>query len=642
MFQMANGALLEGVVISGATGVSGVGVSVPTGVASCQVHGSRVRKCTTGFLCTGPNTVGLFQKCFAENIDAVNPVGIGFRATAGGIMGMAICATNGDIATVTPVGVGFQADGNDGASTGSQIFSGVVSAQIITTGFNCFGSSGITSLIRLTGGEIVVALSNGVDIGTDATVELYGVSITGSVGNDVRLTTSSSKFIGLGNKIRSDRIRIDNVGAQIIGASLSETPGDNAVSIRGEFHVGSVDEPSESAFGGGDSHTRGMTVFRTNAAESLFTNITTDVLLPDDGNTASVDLSTIGDKIYIGGSFAAFPGIKIIVDTGLASGTVAWEYWDGSAWVEYRIMSSQTNSPYVPFNMTSLGTGNFQYRFGDIVNPKVPLKPGMVFQSSTSPWVTSASANSAWSSVVVNRVTSFWVRIRVVIAILPNPLVLDQIKLHTNRTEINGDAWMEYFGSGRSVSCISGLSLGSINLVGIDAPTDVNISSADNLRIGRIENVFPNATTSRIGWAFELGSDVDTSYPLIFEWRWFRIAGNTQNVRWVVRWGYTRDVDLDAGAVSNIFTDSNGPATGGNEQEIQTTQSVGGVNKQVSAYVNIDISGVRQPNFTTTGDLLWITLERAGSATGDNFNNTAYLAFVSGKWLIWNNGHFTD
>ncbi len=298
------------------------------------------------------------------------------------------------------------------------MFMGTVQAQLCTRGFLC--ETGAT--IRLTGGEVVACITAGVEVGSTGTVEMYGVSISSSIALDINLTSATASFFGAGNKIRSDLVGLVS-GATFVGVSVSETPSDTSVTIRGELHVGTVDEPSETALGGGDSHTQGMTVLRT-SDDIAFTDITSFVLFPADSSTAIAFNSTaVGERLYIGGSFARFSGLKKTL-TVAASPTatlsqVSWEFWNGALWTSFETMSTDSDFPYTPHGCEAFRLNGSQFRFA-------PL-PG-------------------WVTTTIDGVVSFWVRATIAGSPLVTNPVLDQIKLQTNHTEINQDGFIEFFG----------------------------------------------------------------------------------------------------------------------------------------------------------------------------------------------------
>lgn len=255
------------------------------------------------------------------------------------------------------------------------------------------------------------------------------------------------------------------INAPVIGTTLDINPYEPTQRVLGEFSVGFPGRGYESIFGKGDSHTLGMTVFFFDNSATAYTNVTNLVKVPDGVNQLTLfpDLTATGvnDAIYIGGSIETFPGLKIdTTTTPLPSGgnvnltdppsyAWKWEYWDGAAWIEFRICTTLSTPPYMPFGRDSFLLGETHVRFSPINKPSDPFDgPGITYlpvQSST-PWVKSTGVkHNDWTQRIVNGVNSYWVRLR-----LTNPSgltrspVIDRIKLHTNRIEIDPDGYLEF------------------------------------------------------------------------------------------------------------------------------------------------------------------------------------------------------
>src|SRR3990167_4236461 len=103
-----------------------------------------------------------------------------------------------------------------------------------------------------------------------------------------------------------------------------------------------------------------------------------------------------------------------------------------------------------------------------------------------------------------------------------------------------------------------------------------------------LENRFVADTIDRNGWAFETPADMDTSYPLLLEWRWYGDGGTSGvSVRWTIKWGYSKDYDLDTSSISSLFTGTAGPTTAPNEKNVVFTQNVPALNKQLVSFISI-------------------------------------------------------
>lgn len=636
VFQMSSFSSLEGISIEGANGVGGIGVHVPIGTIDANVTGCQVTDCDTGFQVTGPGSAYL-QNDVAENISATKICNIGFKVTGGASVGSVICIARGDVLSNTPMTVGFMCEGNDGVSRGSGMFGGSCTAILCLTALKLSGSNSLPTTISWSGSAILFSVLTAVDINTDGVAELYGTTISNSIGLDVRLRSSSSKFIGSGNKVRSDKIQFDNVNAKMIGQSLSDITGHNSISVGGTLSIGNISNPSKFYVGGGEDHIQGLKIFKTNAAESSYTDVTSILTLDDSNTTTLFPTGTIDDKLYIGSQFTQFPGIEITnvtIISPITVGIIIWEYWNGTSWKKFRVMT--TNENHTALCQTTFDhTGELYVRFGDIISPSPSIKSGVNLVSTNSEWI-STTVPVAWTQTTINGVFAYWVRIRTTSNLTVNP-VIDKINLQTHSTKINTDGFLEYFGRGRVYKKIQNIN--ALVDSGIDAPVSDEIGISDNLSI-KYQSKFRSSYLAKKGWIFELHSDTDTSFPILFEWKWHANGGGNPNtnIKWAVRWGYSRDYDADTSSLSDIYENFGGSTTATVEKEIIIEQSPGIKRKQLSSFVALDISLTLPINSQGFGDLIFLVLERRGNE--DSSTLDAYLSNVSLKYLSWNEGRY--
>ena len=218
----------------------------------------------------------------------------------------------------------------------------------------------------------------------------------------------------------------------------------------------------------------------------------------------------------------------------------------------------------------------------------------------------------------------YWIRIRIDSAITTSP-TFEQVKVHSNRTEMNADGYIEFFGKARPFRRLP-WDAGLLQ-AGPDSPQNQDLFVSDNLDRGYIENNFEDGNTDRVGFNTYLPADCDTSSPIRFAWTVTSDASGG-NTRWIVRWGYTADGD-------NVYhTDGLAPGTGPNEQEIITVEEMPSSSYvQATFYVDIDISVLCPNREGSFGDLLWITLERTGGNGADSHGGDVALINVLPRYL---------
>lgn len=337
--------------------------------------------------------------------------------------------------------------------------------------------------------------------------------------------------------------------------------------------------------------------------------------------------ATNNDALYIGCTIGIpFPGIKITlsapltVSTGTASTALAWEYWNGGAWVTLPIMSTLSGTPYTNYGMQTFaysttiinpGDKSYQYRFGYI---------------------------PSWATTTVNGVLAYWVRARLITAanITQIPVVV-QVKLHTNRTEINDDGYMEYFGVARPRRSIL---IGTERLFAtqsITAPTS-NILAA----VGGAPTI--TATIPNSGWGgaggntdtaatflWQPSAEIDTSLPLMLKAIMSKPNGNPGgNTIWNLYYAFTSN--------GNTIGDPTGGG-GGSATLLQTgniTIAVPlGSRIQFSGEISLDITGL---NPTTQN--VWIQINRLASNGGDTYNSIVYVHNITVSYASWTPGGY--
>ena len=139
----------------------------------------------------------------------------------------------------------------------------------------------------------------------------------------------------------------------------------------------------------------------------------------------------------------------------------------------------------------------------------------------------------------------YWMRIRypdgTAVTQLP---VFEQFRLHTNRTELQEDGWIQLYGTARTIRRLKW----DIGLVESVAPSPGNqdIFLSSTIGIGIKENQFTNGGADRIGSFFPVPLDMDTSGPIGLAWAWSPTTNEVANdVQWIVRWAYSRPSDSD-------------------------------------------------------------------------------------------------
>lgn len=393
-----------------------------------------------------------------------------------------------------------------------------------STGFQIDGSGRLTHLQDCE----VLGAGDAVLVANDGEVRIDGLCVKTST-NGIRVTSTDGVVTGSGFRVVDDsgflfHVQLQGTGSTLtlIGSVFSEdkveyasgsevntqhmsiVPGDEALQVQAELHVGSENDPRESAFGGGDSHSR-QTAYLTNTNLEVGTwnNITT-ALKTEDASSANLFAAVgVGNCFYVGAE-QEFPGIKALMTTARVGGALVLEYWTGAAWVSVAHMSALADAPYSQYAQDIfLRVASEQIRFNTI---------------------------SGWSKKTLNGVNKYWVRFRVTTALTTIPAA-DRIKVHTNRTEINKDGLVEHFGAAEPVRQIIWHRRLMEEMEGFAQPDwDVDIATSPVLSIKGLSNRWQDGNKDGSVEIVHAPPGLDTSRPLIFQVGWYKNAVGTGNV----------------------------------------------------------------------------------------------------------------
>lgn len=390
------------------------------------------------------------------------------------------------------------------------------------------------------------------------------------------------------------------------GAFVSAANGEGFDSL-GEIHVGIPEAPAELVVGGGDSYLTDVFVY-TEDAVSTFTDRSGDATFAFDGTAAGNAIYIASDKQDVT-DYLRFPGLKVTTSVAivLGAGAIICEYWNGSAWVQMPQMVSDAGGAYHSHASTPF--------------ERVAIEQVRYSQDAVSVQWTKNDPPAEGTA-------RFWVRYRIVTGITTSP-TMTQIKLHTDRFEINPDGFAEMFGKARPLIKLP-WDLGLIRPAAA-SPLNQDVYLSDNLDVGRVENKFVSGTTDRIGFATMLPGSTCTSCPAIFVWKYFTDGTSAGDIRWVIRWGFSSDGD-------NVYpTATAAPTTGGNEQStVLVVAAPTAINTQDGQRITMNIEDFIANG--AAGDVFWMTLERTGGDAADTHTDDVTVIAVKGEHVTWTLG----
>ena len=303
-----------------------------------------------------------------------------------------------------------------------------------------------------------------------------------------------------------------------VNIELTDTSDDKGVAITGgQFSVGSVDNPQESVFGEGDSYPVNLAYHCSFASTSgdVISGATdvTEILRTDTGSTTGLFGGITTDDYILVGSDYPFQGVKFKFSSGgtVDPENVQGEYYGVSGWTEVYTMTTNAVAPY---QQSGYEIGNYpseQLRFGfDPLNREN--------------WATK-------HIISVNGVPTekYWGRYKITSNIVQDP-ILEQMKLHTNRMEINSDGVSEYFGSARYPKTLTfGLEITIPN--DLADPANEVVAYGSRATAKYVDNEFQNDRVDGFLLTQDVVTGLDTSIPLICNISYYVKGTATGNIR---------------------------------------------------------------------------------------------------------------
>jgi hypothetical protein len=429
----------------------------------------------TSALCTTPGPSGL-RNLTLQGADGTGGVGVSVSGTGG------VALANVKIFDCES---GIECDG-----TNYQMDLKTVAIIQGTNGVYVNGSGALAVIDSVTLMDLVTGLDIGASGGDVRGTDLRVMDDSGFTLH-VRVQASGSLLELMNSVYRMDKVSY-HAGATIHVAVGSDVPGDPTYAIVGELSIGTEQFPQESAFGGGDCHVRGVSFLtNTNLEAGTWADITATLRFLDASSTNLFAGLTVGNCFYAGGDYE-FPGLECIFTAARVGGAVVLEFWNGAAWIEIPHLSSDADAPYAQYaQRVFLRTGIEQIRFGE---------------------------RSSWATKSLNGITKYWVRFRVTTALTTSPAA-DQVKVHTDRTEINADGVLEYFGVAEPVRPLIWHRGLLEELEGFAQP-DADIDIASGFSIKAIANRWQNGNKDGSATFLAALPGLDTSRPLIYEVGW--------------------------------------------------------------------------------------------------------------------------
>jgi len=441
--------------------------------------------------------------------------------------------------------------------------------------------SGDNTDVRFDALRIMFCQNNGFrvdNVGTNVKVSLFSTTITQCTGLNFNVLNPNSLVTGNGFSEINNSYVIPGAGFYVYILDVSED--DEGLNILGELHVGSPGIPAESVFGEGDSYTAGMVVYTYDGAS--FVDVSAAAKSAS-GSTFTFPNLDADSAIYIASMRADTVDVlhhygiktKVTLAAVFGTGNIVTEYWNGSVWVELNVMEADSGGKYYPKAKNIFqAVGSTQIRYDSVLQ------------------------NDGWAKndpiTPVLGVDYYWIRYRITATITTAP-VFEQWKVHSNRLEVNGDGWIEFFGTARPEAQL-GLNLAS------GKPFEGSMQSqtlyiSEDIGAGLTNNKF-TATGDILGVSGFLPFDLDTSSPIKLMWSGH--ANSTGTYEWTVRWGWLKDGD------PITYSEPGAPITNSNSIVISKAAVL---DEKITFQALLDVSEMIARRDGDFGDELWLSIQ---------------------------------
>jgi len=388
-------------------------------------------------------------------------------------------------------------------------------------------------------------------------------------------------------------------------AEMVDNGDDTAMVITGaELHVGTVGNPKESAFGGGDSYSVDQ-AWHCDIANTTGLTITgaTDVtseLSSDAGSTAGLFGGITAGKYLLIGSDYSYRGLKIKMTAlgDVPPDNLRAEAWNGDGdFEDVQYMAANSD------NIWSVGTQkgynictslSEQWRFG--FNPLDPVPNNK-------------------TTLIINGVPieKYWGRLVIETPIAEDPTV-EQIKLHPDRTEINSDGTVEHFGVARDSAPIPYV----IEANADASPLSSDVEYGEGTTATGIWNKFSNTADDGFLVTIGINSGVDTSIPIAIRMDYYVDGASTGDIRFHVdSYQVSSDFIYDGTAVPESYI---------------MTETVGAPNSLGKRTVIFRVSAEK----LSAGDILKVSIRRNAQSDGaDNLGSALVRTEIGVIGWLW-------
>ena len=506
--NVGEGCELSGFSLHGASGVGSVGFNIPAPITNVDISNCEISSCNIGIRSlSSSDRIHCTGLVMAGNGASVAEVSAGGHLNVHTLTGVSGTWTNGAYAT--------------GASSLLRVSGSLIGVATITNGIYAVDGGLIQCLATNIENPI-----NGIRVGANGIVYITGCDVTGTTTWDILVENANSSLVMDGVRALPTKVSIA-LGALVYGSTLSDLSGDPGTTFDGQLSIGRRGQGAEICVGEGDGTTINMHVFtNTNLAAGTWADETADASSATGSTFTAFPGVTAGNTIYFGQENFTFRNLKMAVGgtaIALGAGALIWEYWNGAAWTAFNILVTDADTPY----------GQYGQRVFQRTSQSDQIRWGVL---------------TGHASSTLNGQAAFWVRCRISVGITTAPLI-EQVKVGTNRTEINADGVTEYYGSAilnGNVSLPTQRQLTGLAAVATVIPYSANIS------MNGLQNGYADGVIDGSVYTVPIVEGMDTSQPFTVLTSWYPADGGAGDVELEINYLVISETDVLDGSLTDV------------------------------------------------------------------------------------------
>lgn len=415
---------------------------------------------------------------------------------------------------------------------------------------------------------------------------------------------------------------VDNIKLKKTSSvSLNMHRDDDALIFEDNVSIGSVNYPKETLLGEGYASPSDILVV---TYDGITYNNVSDIAISSDGSSFSFANNATGNTIFVSSDLSQnnnkykIKGLEVKLDQSAdyTIGSLRWDFWNGTGWQEFNIMSVDDEFPFY---------SNSKNAFTSELNEQI------YFDSDIEQvWV----SNDPIPLAGVSGVDRFWIRISISSPLSQLPEI-ERIRIHTSKVKMHENGFRQLFGTSRAKVKLD-WKLNDLSAAN-DAPVSTDLYIGDNLAIGAIQNFFANGTTDRSGISAKLPSNIDTSSKIKVTFTAISAGTSLGDIFYTIRYGYSNNSTFP-----NVYTSAAAaPSTSPNQVTSEVIDAAPSQFTLKSYEAYLDVSSMNGNPNNDNADIIWISFERRGAALVDSHNDNIALVDFSAEYVAWCDGIYT-